>query len=38
MRTPCGDRYVLYFDYININILVVRLYYGSVGITIEGNG
>ena len=27
MRNPCGDRNVLYLDCIDVNILVVILYY-----------
>ena len=27
MRDPCGDGNVLYLDHINVNILVVILYY-----------
>lgn len=35
MKNPCGDRNILYFDFINANILVLVLQHRSKRFTIR---
>lgn len=35
MKNPCGDRNILYFDFINANVLVLILQHSSTRFTIR---